>query len=91
MPVPIYEFECDACGARFEELVPVGTEAMRCSRCRADGARRRYSAQSPTPKLVKTPRENRRQERANAELNRSARARFKERRRRTGGSGGEGR
>lgn len=42
--MPIYEFECDACGARFEALVSAGTEAEACRECGAEGARRRMSS-----------------------------------------------
>jgi predicted nucleic acid-binding Zn ribbon protein len=28
--VPIYEFECERCAARFEELVDAGTESVPC-------------------------------------------------------------
>jgi putative FmdB family regulatory protein len=44
--MPIYEFECGECGARFEELVPTG-EAIACPSCGAEGSRRLYSAVSP--------------------------------------------
>jgi putative FmdB family regulatory protein len=40
--VPIYEFECSKCGARFEELVPAGKSAP-CPECRSDEVTRRYS------------------------------------------------
>jgi putative FmdB family regulatory protein len=39
--VPIYEFECGACGERFEELVPAGEDAP-CPACGGAG-RRVYS------------------------------------------------
>jgi putative FmdB family regulatory protein len=40
--VPIYEFECGSCGARFEELVPAGQIAP-CPQCKASEVHRRYS------------------------------------------------
>jgi putative FmdB family regulatory protein len=40
--VPIYEFECSKCGARFEEIVPAGTTAP-CPQCKSSDVRRRYS------------------------------------------------
>jgi putative FmdB family regulatory protein len=44
--MPIYEFECEDCGARFEELV--GAEAAAaCPECGAGRTRRLYSAVSP--------------------------------------------
>ena len=40
--VPIYEFECAKCRARFEELVPAGQTAP-CTQCRSSEVQRRYS------------------------------------------------
>ncbi len=40
--MPIYEFECSKCGARFEELVPAGQTAP-CPQCRSSEVKRRYS------------------------------------------------
>ena len=31
--MPIYEFRCPSCGARFESLVPAGTTAAECPEC----------------------------------------------------------
>lgn len=51
--MPIYEFECAACGERFEELSAVGTESATCRACGAEGAPRRLStfgtSRMPTP------------------------------------------
>jgi len=44
--MPIYEFECGQCGARFEELVAAG-EAISCPSCGAERSRRLYSEVSP--------------------------------------------
>jgi putative FmdB family regulatory protein len=44
--MPIYEFECEACGARFEELVRAGAEAT-CKECGSERTRRRYSTVAP--------------------------------------------
>lgn len=44
--MPIYEFECGECGARFEELVAAG-KVVACPGCGAANARRLYSAVSP--------------------------------------------
>ena len=41
--MPLYEFECQACGARFEELVPPGGTAP-CPACGGDAVRRVFSA-----------------------------------------------
>lgn len=40
--VPIYEFDCSKCGARFEELVPAGQTAP-CPQCKSSEVQRRYS------------------------------------------------
>jgi len=40
--VPIYEFECRECGARFEELVPAGQTAP-CRQCKSFEVERRWS------------------------------------------------
>jgi putative FmdB family regulatory protein len=44
--MPIYEFECEGCGARFEELVAVEAPVA-CPSCGAKPARRLYSSVSP--------------------------------------------
>lgn len=44
--MPIYEFECEGCGERFEELV--GAEATAaCPACGSERTRRLLSAVSP--------------------------------------------
>jgi putative FmdB family regulatory protein len=40
--VPIYEFECRLCGARFEELVKAEATAP-CPQCKSSDVERRYS------------------------------------------------
>jgi putative FmdB family regulatory protein len=45
--MPIYEFECGSCRARFEELVAAGTGEMECPACGAAGAGRLLSNVSP--------------------------------------------
>jgi putative FmdB family regulatory protein len=45
--VPIYEFECGECGARFEELIAAEAPAPACPGCGAAGARRLLSSVSP--------------------------------------------
>ena len=44
--MPIYEFECGECGARFEELVRAGEEVA-CRECGSPRARRLYSTVAP--------------------------------------------
>jgi putative FmdB family regulatory protein len=45
--MPIYEFECEECGARFEELVAAGTEGIACAECGSARSRRLMSGVSP--------------------------------------------
>jgi putative FmdB family regulatory protein len=45
--VPLYEFECDACGERFEELVRAGTASPGCPHCGAKRSRRLLSPVAP--------------------------------------------
>jgi putative FmdB family regulatory protein len=66
--MPMYEFTCEACGMRFEELVDLGTESVVCRGCGSKRTRRVYSPQGPPFRLVKTPGEARKQERKNAQL-----------------------
>jgi putative FmdB family regulatory protein len=40
--MPIYEFECGKCGARFEELVRAG-ETAPCPQCKSSEVRKRIS------------------------------------------------
>lgn len=42
--MPIYEFECAACGERFEELSAAGTRTAVCPACETEGAERRLSS-----------------------------------------------
>jgi putative FmdB family regulatory protein len=95
--MPIYEFECEDCGAEFDELVAAGTERSTCPECGSERTRRRFSAPAPAFRLVKSRGDARKQEAANRKLHTSAKAQFKERRRkaresakakRKGGPGG---
>jgi len=93
--MPLYEFECERCGARFEELVAAGTTAAACQRCGSDRTRRRYSAQAASFQVVKSRGNARKQEARNAELKSRTKADFKRRRQaaqdaraKAGGSGG---
>jgi putative FmdB family regulatory protein len=45
--MPIYEFECEQCGERFEELVAAGAVDAACPRCAATRTRRLLSGVSP--------------------------------------------
>lgn len=48
--MPIYEFECEGCGAAFEELVAAGA-AVPCPECGSERTRRLMSAVSPPGRL----------------------------------------
>jgi putative FmdB family regulatory protein len=45
--VPIYEFECERCGKRFEELAPSGAPSVACPSCGAGRTRRLLSNVAP--------------------------------------------
>lgn len=46
--MPIYEFECGECGARFEELVAASAAPPACPSCGSPRTRRLLSAVSPS-------------------------------------------
>jgi putative FmdB family regulatory protein len=87
--VPIYEFRCARCDARFEALVSVGTETQDCTECGAEGANRVMSLPAQPPKLVKSASGNRRQEAKNRKLNQAAKRDFKRKRQAAKARGGE--
>jgi putative FmdB family regulatory protein len=45
--MPIYEFECEECGARFEELVSAEAAPVACPSCGSARSRRLISPVSP--------------------------------------------
>lgn len=45
--MPVYEFECEQCGNRFEELTAVGTRSLACPECGSSRTVRRLSSVSP--------------------------------------------
>lgn len=45
--MPIYEFECGECGARFEELVAADAAEAPCAVCGSTGTHRLLSTVSP--------------------------------------------
>ncbi|HET9592860.1 MAG TPA: zinc ribbon domain-containing protein [Solirubrobacterales bacterium] len=76
--MPIYEFECEACGARFEELVAAGGTVV-CSECGSERTRRLYSnlappGRQPRGAAVRSD-ESRRREREAARQDRMAESR----------------
>jgi len=42
--MPIYEYECKSCGARFDELMPCDAEAPECPKCKSHDVERLISA-----------------------------------------------
>ena len=80
--MPMYEFECEACSGRFEDLVPPGTQTTECRLCGSGDTRRLLSTPGVPLKLVKTPGAARKQEAKNAKLHAATKDRFKEARRR---------
>jgi putative FmdB family regulatory protein len=87
--VPIYEFDCSACGARFERLVEAGTEHAACPACGATDAGRLLSSfAAPVRQL--TANQRRRAEDARGIDRGGARSRWQQsldRARRKGGTG----
>lgn len=45
--MPIFEFECESCGGRFDELLAGDTPPPACPECGSKRVERRYSAVSP--------------------------------------------
>jgi len=82
--MPLYEFECAACGRRFEELAAANAEPA-CPACGAPGPKRLLSNISPPPKVglrgaearrsdaLRRTREEQRQERRAQRRDREAR------------------
>ena len=81
--MPIYEFRCRSCDARFEDLVPPGTASVACPECGERDTERRISAQAAPFRLAGSPGSQRKQEAKNAKLHAKAKADFKDRLRKT--------
>ncbi|HEX5763572.1 MAG TPA: zinc ribbon domain-containing protein [Solirubrobacterales bacterium] len=45
--MPIYEFECEGCGERFEELLAASAAGAACPRCGSAQTKRLLSSVSP--------------------------------------------
>jgi putative FmdB family regulatory protein len=45
--MPIYEYECEKCGCRFDELIAVDAPVPPCPECGAEQARRLISSFGP--------------------------------------------
>jgi putative FmdB family regulatory protein len=78
--MPLYEFRCEACGARFEALVDAGTQSHDCRECGAEGAERVMSKPAETFKLVRSGREYRKQDQRNRKLHEATKRDFKQKR-----------
>jgi putative FmdB family regulatory protein len=82
--VPIYEFDCQACGHRFEELVGahVGLDAadVVCPECGAAKVERRTSTSYAPPRHQMTPNQRRRVEDKRGTKRGGAKERFKQQR-----------
>jgi putative FmdB family regulatory protein len=88
--VPIYEFLCERCEGRFEELADPGVETVACRICGAPRTRKVYSAPSAPFKIVKAAGETRKRERRNEVLRRRTKERVRRARRGLGRASGEG-
>lgn len=96
--MPIYEFECEECGGRFEELVRGGGARVACPSCGSGRHRRLLSPVSPPGRQPRGAKvrsdESRRREREAARRERLAEAKRKRAagevptRSRAGGGGG---
>jgi putative FmdB family regulatory protein len=77
--MPIYEFECEGCGAVFEELVAADVAAVACPECGAERTRRLMSTVSPPGRMPRgagvRSDESRRRERESARQDRLSESR----------------
>jgi len=79
--MPIYEYECEGCGKRFEELVAADAEPVPCPSCGSARTRRLLSGFAPPGRQPRGARvradESRRREREAARGERLAAAKKK--------------
>jgi putative FmdB family regulatory protein len=59
--MPLYDFECNACGTRFEAHTPAGAPPAHCEACGSADTRRLFSAFALW-KINKTPGQRRKNE-----------------------------
>jgi putative FmdB family regulatory protein len=59
--MPLYDFECNSCGARFEAQTPAGAQPPPCEAC-ASGDTRRIFSPFALWKINKTPGQRRKNE-----------------------------
>jgi len=76
--MPVFEFDCEQCGSRFEELMDSGAAAPTCPECGASDARRLFSPVSPPGRVPRGAKvrdsESRRREREAARSERISEA-----------------
>lgn len=87
--MPLYEFRCEECQARFERLVEVGAEQIECAEC-GSPAGRILSAPAPSPRLVMTGSQDRQMQIKRGVDRASAKERFSERRQKQRDAKGRG-
>jgi putative FmdB family regulatory protein len=79
--MPIFEFECQKCGCRFDELLADDTSGPPCPDCGSERVRRLFSTVSPPGRQPRGPQvrsdESRRGEREAAHQERLSRDRAK--------------
>jgi putative FmdB family regulatory protein len=79
--MPIFEFECETCGCRFEELLSAEAPAPPCPNCGAEQPRRLLSNVSPAGRQPRGARvrsdESRRREKESSHQERLASDRAK--------------
>jgi putative FmdB family regulatory protein len=74
--MPVYEFECEECSSRFEELTSSDTRSLACPECGSERTRRLLSPVSPAGRQPRgagvRSDESRRRERESARAERLA-------------------
>jgi len=82
--VALLDFECEACGARFEELV-LGERTPVCPECGTGEVRRLYSPIGRAPKVAMSRAAMRASDSRRSEREAARKERFSERRKRSTG------
>ena len=82
--MPLLDFECERCSARFEELV-LGERTPVCPECGAGEVRRPYSPIGRAPKLHMSRAAMRESDSRRSEREAARKERFSERRKRSTG------
>jgi len=82
--MPLLDFECERCSARFEELV-LGERALVCPECGTGAVRRLYSPIGRAPKVAMSRAAMRESDSRRSEREAARKERFSERRKRSAG------